>query len=92
MRISKHWQNLSWFEFESLGTCISGSKISQFIFFLFVFQVIKYTKDLTDDGAEGSSSDEMLDSVETEDLFRPTRSGRIAGGWRLAQYIGKDLL
>ena len=65
----------------------------QFLITVYLFQVI----DATNSCDEGSNSDEdevsgseiASANESNESYFVSTRSGRIAGNWRLASYIGK---
>lgn len=70
------------------------------ILFLFPFaKVINYLSDATESSCDGSAGEMEIDGEtpnediaeddNCDDLFRPTRSGRLAGGWRLASFIGK---
>eukprot|EP00112_Aurelia_sp_Birch-Aquarium-sp1_P004821 Seg1546.11 transcript_id=Seg1546.11/GoldUCD/mRNA.D3Y31 product="hypothetical protein" protein_id=Seg1546.11/GoldUCD/D3Y31 len=60
-------------------------------------EVINYLSDATESSCDGSAGEMEIDGEtpnediaeddNCDDLFRPTRSGRLAGGWRLASFI-----
>jgi hypothetical protein len=51
-----------------------------------MLQVITCTADV----ADGEIEDSDDDNDDVENLFVSTRSGRLAGNWKLSKYIGKN--
>ena len=58
----------------------------QQLVFNFMLQVITCTAD----SADGEIEDSDDDNGDVENLFVTTRSGRLAGNWKLSKHIGKN--